>query len=229
MITLVIADNRPIVRAGLHMLLSAAPDIQIVGEAETGNDIQPLIALLRPRVLLLDLKIPGLLATDIAMWMRTNYPDTVVLVLTAQEQTVYLANLMDAGIVGILSQDVSAERLVEVIRHAAQGEILFNEQQVDRAQEWRKAAGEKWESLSPRQKEVLLLLALGTSRREVATRLKIGSYAVRFHISNILKKLKVKSIMEAVCWLHKYFPNDLRATSSLRWDIPPHIRLIETM
>jgi two-component system nitrate/nitrite response regulator NarL len=207
MITLVFANNHPVVRAGLRALLSKAPDLQVIGEAENGNQAQQLVAELRPRILLLDLKISGPSPVEIGKWVRANFPETATLILTAHNPEAYLASLIDAGVVGILSQETSAEKLIEAIQGVAQGEILFDEEQLDRAQQWRKAAGEKWESLSGRQRQILKLMAQGIRRKEVSTRLEIGPSAVGFHINNTLKKLKVKSLLEAVCWLHKYFPD----------------------
>lgn len=212
MITLVIADNHPVVRAGLRTLLSAAPDIQIVGEAENSNEAQRLVAELMPRVLLLDLKIPRPSPVEIGKWVCANYPETASLILTAQNQEAYLASLIDAGFAGMLNQEASAERLIEAVRGVADGEILFDELQLERAQEWRKAAGEKWDGLSRRQRQVLQLVAQGTSREDVAAQLEIGRSAVEYHIGNLLENLKFKSLLEAVCWLHKYFPDDLRTT-----------------
>jgi DNA-binding NarL/FixJ family response regulator len=164
--------------------------------------------------LLLDLNIPGRSPAEIGKWVRANFPKTITLVLTAQNQDIYLASLIDAGIAGMLSQDDSPEMLTEAIRVAAQGEIIFDDQQLDRAQQWRKVAGEKWAGLSNRQKQVLQLLAQGTSRKDVAAQLKIGPSAVEYHIGNLPESLMFKSLLEAVCWLHKYFPDDLRATIS---------------
>jgi two-component system, NarL family, nitrate/nitrite response regulator NarL len=213
MITIVLADNHPVVRAGLRALLSEAPDLQIVGEAENGNEAQQLVRQLRPRILLLDLKIPGLSPTKLGKWVRAHSPETVTLALTAQNQEAYLANLIDAGFVGLLSQETSAEKLIEAVRGAAQGEILFDEQQLDQAQQWRAVAGEKWKGLSRRQKQVLQLMAQGVRKKEVVTRLEIGMSAVGFHIVGLLKKLKFKSMLDAVCWLHKYFPDGWGTTA----------------
>ena len=208
MITLIFADNHTVVRAGIRTILSGAPDIQIVGEAENGSDVQQLVAQLRPQVLLLELKMPGLPSAEIERWVRANYPETTTLVLTAHDQDAYLVSMMDAGVVGWLNKEISAEKLTDAIRRAAQGEILFDQQQLDRAEQWRKVAGEKWAGLSKRQKQVLQLLAQGTNRVEVSNRLGSRLRMVDYHIGKFLKKLKVKSLTDAVNWVHKYFPEN---------------------
>lgn len=213
MTTLVIADNHPVVRAGIRAMFSGAPDIQIVGEVENGYEAQDLVAQLRPRILTLDLKMPGPTPAAIGKWVSANFPETAVLVFTAHDHDSYLASLNDAGVMGILSQEAPTEKLIDAIRRAARGETLFDEPQLERVQQWRKVAGEKWEALSNRQRQISQLLAQGTSRGEVATRLKISKRALEFHIGNILERLKFKSLLEAVCWLHKNFPDDWDRTT----------------
>jgi two-component system, NarL family, response regulator LiaR len=207
MITLVFADNHSVVRAGVRTILSVATDIQIVGEAENGVEVQKLVERLRPRILLLGLKMPGLTPAEIGRWARVHFPETAILVLTAYDQDAYLVNMMDAGAVGWLNMEASAEKLIEAVRRAANGEILFDQEQLARAELWRKVAGEKWKSLSKRQKQVLQLLAQGTTKVDVTERLGIHLRMVDYHISKFLKKLKFKSLTEAVNWLHKYFPH----------------------
>lgn len=208
MITLVFADDYPVTRAGIRAILSEAPDIQIIGEAENGTDVQQLVTQLRPQILLLDLKMPGPPPAEIERWVRTNFPETTTLVLTAHDRDAYLVGMMDAGAVGLLNKEASTESLIGAIRRAAQGEILFDQQQLVRARRWRQTAGDKWESLTEREQQVLGLLVQGLGKAEVANRLEIGSRTVEFHINHLLKKLKVKSLKDAVNWVHTYLSDD---------------------
>jgi DNA-binding NarL/FixJ family response regulator len=116
--------------------------------------------------------------------------------------------MMEAGVVGWLGQELPPDRLIGAILRAANGEILFDEQQLERAELWRRVAGEKWESLSERQKLILQLLAQGSNRVEIANQLEIGPRTVEYHINKILKILKVKSLTNAVCWVYKYLPDN---------------------
>jgi len=141
MITLVFADDHPVARAGIRAMLSEAPDIQIVGEAENGTEVQQLVSQLQPQILLLDLKMPGRPSAEVERWVRANHPETATLILTAHDRDAYLVDMIDAGASGLLSKEASAERLVGAIRRAANGEILFDSQQFHRAQRWRKVAG----------------------------------------------------------------------------------------
>lgn len=209
MITLVFADDHAIARAGIRTILSQEPDIEIVGEAENGVDVQDLVEKLRPQVLLLDLKMPGPPPAEIERWVRTHSPETATLVLTAHDRDAYLAAMIDSGAVGLLDKGQSEERLIGAIRRAACGEILFDNQQINRVRRWRAIAGEKWSSLTERERQVLKLLVQGMDREDSAAKLKISQRTVDFHIANILKKLDVKSTKDAVCWVHKYISDDL--------------------
>lgn len=208
MISLVLADDQPTTRTGLRAIFSKTPDIQIVGEAQDGIEAEKLVDQLRPRILLLGLKMPGLHPAEVAMWVRTHCPETVTLVLTAYDRDEYLAEMMDAGAVGYLTKNESAETLISSIRRAAQGEMLFTEEQFTRASGWRAAAGEKWKSLTPREREILKLLMQGSTNATIARSLNITAKTVEHHITNILEKLGLDSAKEAMSWVHKYLSND---------------------
>jgi DNA-binding NarL/FixJ family response regulator len=209
MITLLLADDHPIAREGVRGVLSNAPDIQIVGEAENGDDIKRLIPKLRPNILLLDLKMPDTSPFEIEKWVRENHPETITLVLTDHDRDAYLAGMMDAGIAGYLSKTERGEKLIAVIRRAAGGEYLITNEQFVRARNWKKEAGEKWEKLTEREREVLLLMEQGWSNKAIAKQLKVTLKTVAYHVSAIFDRLDVESRHEAVAWYQKYFPKDL--------------------
>ena len=208
-ITVLLADDHPTTRAGIRAILQEFPDIEVVGEAGNGDDVIRLVAELCPQVLLLDLQMPGPSPTELERWVRKNYPDTVTLVLTAHDRDVYLTSMMDAGAAGFIAKTEQAEHLILAIRRAASGEILFESEQLARAQRWREEAGNKYKSLTKRESEVLWLLAEGLDNKAIAEQLKVSSKTIAFHITNILRKLDVKSRHEAVAWLHNYMPESL--------------------
>jgi DNA-binding NarL/FixJ family response regulator len=208
MITLAILNNQPVVRAGIRSMLKDVEDIQILGEAGNSDELQALVTQSPPRVLLMDLKILGTSPVEIAKWMQTNSPDTALLVFTAEEQDIYLAVMLDAGAVGFLNTETSAENLIAAIRRTDEWEILFDDNQLKRIEEWQKVAGNKWRNLSKRQKQVLQRLAQGFSKADVAAHLDIKPRMVDYHIGEFLKVLKVKSLTDAVNWLHKHFPEN---------------------
>lgn len=208
-ITILIADDQPIARAGIRQLLSKAKDFEIVGEARDGFETLKRVSQLRPRVLLLDIKMPGPRSFEIEKWIRENIPETVTLVLTSHDHDAYLASMIDAGAVGYLTKEESANRLINAIRQAAIGIIYFNEGQIDRMQRWKHEVKEKWEKLSIREREVLRILKLGKDNKTIAESLSVSIKTVEFHMTNILKKLTLNSRDEAIVWMHENSVGDL--------------------
>ena len=208
-ITLLLADDDPIARAGIRSLLSQAEDIQVIGEAQDGFEAQRLVAELRPRILLLDLKMPGPRPAELEKWVRENYPYTDTLVLTSHDRNAYLTSMMDSGAAGYLSKGESADQLISAIRRAAQGEIIFDDSQISRADDWRKEVGEKLNRLTPKEKRVLELLAQGLDSKSIANSLDISVKTVSYHITNLLSKLNVSSRQEATIWALKHLSDDL--------------------
>lgn len=199
-ITVLLADDHSITREGIRSILSKAPDIQIIGEAQDGNQIKKLVAKLRPQILLLDLIMPNLSPVDLEEWVRTNYPETITLILTAHDRDVYLAGMMEAGAVGYLDKKLRAAQLISSIRRAARGEMLFDQEQIDRVFRWKKNVTVKWESLSDREREVLQLLTEGADNKSIANYLAITINTVEKHLAHIYKKLGVNSRSEAIHW-----------------------------
>lgn len=208
-ISLLLADDHPVTRAGIRAILNEAPDIQVVGEAQNGQEAQELTAKFHPRILLLDLQMPGPRPAEIEKWVRAHSPETITLVLTAHDRDAYLASMMEAGAAGFLTKGEPAERLIAAIRRAAQGEILFNAEQLARTRQWRESAGKKWESLTERERQVLQLLAQGSDNATIAEILCVTPKTIAYHVANILKKLGVVSRQEATAWLHTHLPEDL--------------------
>ena len=208
-ITVLIADDHPLARAGVRSILESASDILVVGEAQDGNEAQKLVEESRPDILLLDLKMPGLSTMEVEKWVRANYPETITLVLTAHDRDFYLAGMMDAGASGYISKNERSENLIAAIRRTARGESLFTQEQLERVRRWHESAGQKWESLTSREQEVLKLLSDGLSNSDIAKAIGITSKTVAYHITNILEKLGVHSRQEAVAWAHKNLPDNL--------------------
>ncbi len=208
-ITLLLADDDPLARAGIRSILSQAEDIEVAGEAQDGYEVQKLVAELRPRILLLDLKMPGPRPAELEKWVRENYPCTDTLVLTSHDRNAYLASMMDSGAAGYLSKGTSADQLINAIRRAAYGETLFDSAQISRADQWRKDVGDKLDQLTPQEKKVLDLLATGLDNKSIAASLDISAKTVAYHITHLLSKLNVNSRQEATIWALKHLSDDL--------------------
>lgn len=205
-ITVLLADDYPVTRAGIRAILESAPDIKVVGEASSGYEVQEKVAELRPRILLLDLQMPGPRPADLERWVRQNYPETDTLVLTGHGRDAYLAIMMEAGVSGFLEKSEPAQKLIAAIRRTANGELLFDVVQRKRAQAWNQEAGGKWASLSEREKEVLQLVAKGMNNAAIAKSIDLSPKTVAFHVTGILKKLGVNSRNEAMAWVSRYAP-----------------------
>src|SRR5512143_632923 len=118
LITVLIADDHPIARAGIRTILEEAPDLRVIGEAEDGDAAQNLVAELQPRVLLLDLKMPGLSSAEVEKWVRNNFPNVITLVLTAHDRDAYLSQMLEAGVSGYMDKNTRGEQLIAAIRRA---------------------------------------------------------------------------------------------------------------
>jgi len=199
-ITVLIADDHEMTRKGIRGFLEQAQDMQIVGEAQDGDEIKRLVAKLRPQMLLLDLIMPKLSPAELEKWARENYPETITLILTAHDRDAYLASMMEAGAAGYLDKKMRAGDLISSIRRAARGEFLFDKKQLERARRWREAVSGKWESLSKREREVLQMLTEGADNNAIAASLEITINTVEKHLKNIYRKLGVSSRSEAICW-----------------------------
>jgi NarL family two-component system response regulator LiaR len=116
--------------------------------------------------------------------------------------------MIDAGAVGYLSKEISDERLILAIRHAASGEMLFDENQIARANRWHEDIQKKWDYLTEREKQVLQMIADEKSEKEVATTLGICIKTVEYHMTKILEKLEVSSRRDARKWMSEYSNGD---------------------
>jgi len=208
-IRVLLADDHPATCAGLRAMLDAVPDIEVVGEAHDGLEVQRLIAELHPAVLLLDLVMPDLRPAEFVLWTRANYPGTEVLPLTAHDRDYYLAWMVESGAAGFVTKDEAAENLVEAIRRAVRGEVLFSREQLARVEHWREAVGQKWERLTKREQEVLRLTAQGLDNATIAGALGVRIRTVEQHITNILDKLGASSRLEAAMWVRDHLPEGL--------------------
>jgi two-component system NarL family response regulator len=203
-IRVVLADDHAVTREGIRKMLDRAADLQIVGEAQDGMEAMQLAAQLQPDILLLDLQMPGPRPAEVERWVRANCPHTETLVLTAHDRRSYLAEMIDAGAVGYLHKSTtSAERLIDAIRCAARGAILFDAEQVEQARCWRETVEAKWKRLTEREREILALIVHGKTDKEIAAQLSIKLKTVGNHVSSILEKLEMTSRTEAAVWAVK--------------------------
>jgi len=199
-ITVLAVDDHPLALAGVQKILEQAEDLEMIGQAANGEEALQKIAKLRPQVLLLDLKMPGLPAREVEKWVREHYPEIVTIILTAHDRDYYLAEMMKAGVAAYVDKNSRGEQLIASIRRAASGEKLFTEKQIERIKTWRAEIGPKWDSLSDTERDVLRLMVKGSNNSQIAELRGIAERTVVFHISNILRKLGVETRQAAAAW-----------------------------
>ena len=195
-IRLIIADDHPVVRAGLQGMLSGQPDLELVGEASTGEEAVRLTAQLRPDVVLMDLRMPGMDGVTATGQIQTQFPQTHVLVLTTYDTDADILRAVEAGATGYLLKDAPRETLYRAIRATARGESILSPVVATRLLGQMRAPAE--EALSVREIEVLSCVARGASNKEIARQLHISEATVKTHLIHIFGKLGVSDRTEAV-------------------------------
>jgi DNA-binding NarL/FixJ family response regulator len=194
-----VADDHPVVRQGLRTFLDSRDGIEVVGEAGDGEAAVAGVERLRPDIVLMDLVMPGLGGVAAIRHIRERVSDTRVVVLTSFASDDQVIPAVQAGAAGYLLKDVEPTGLEAAIRLVHEGEALLDPQIAGRvmAEVARPTPSTDVASLTPREREVLRLLARGLSNRELADTLVVSEKTVKTHVSNILMKLGVHDRTQA--------------------------------
>ena len=197
------ADDHAVLRDGLKALVSAQPDMEIVGEAENGQTTYEKAKELMPDVVLMDISMPELNGVQATELLRRDCPRIKILVLTAYKDKGYLDRLLKVGASGFILKLSAAEELIGAIRLVAEGRTYLDPQMVDRIAEGyvrsKTLKGEvRQRELTSREEEVLRLIARGYSNKEISTQLKIAVKTVESHKANLMQKLELRSRTEIV-------------------------------
>jgi DNA-binding NarL/FixJ family response regulator len=202
MIRLLIADDHPAYRRGLELMLAGGGDIELVGEAATGEDAVALAGSLTPDVILMDLRMPRLDGIEATRRLRRAGSAAAVVVLTMFEDDDSVFAAMRAGARGYLLKGAEQDEIVRAIRAAAAGEAIFGPQIAQRIiAHFAAGAGSvaaAFPSLTDREREVLDLVAAGKGNATIAHDLMISLKTVRNHVSNIFTKLQVSDRSQAI-------------------------------
>lgn len=198
-IRILLVDDHAVVRQGLKMFLGLDPDLEVVGEAENGEEAIRRTQDLNPDVILMDLLMPIMDGITAISSLRRDFPDTEIIALTSVLEDEAVMKAMRAGAIGYLLKDTQAEDLRRAIKAAAAGQVQLSPQAAARLlREVR--APESPEKLTERETDVLRLLALGRANKEIALELNIGEKTVKTHVSSILRKLGVPSRTQAALY-----------------------------
>ena len=204
-VRVLIVDDQALFRAGLRTLLSTRPELEVVGDAENGEQALALAASLRPDVVLMDLKMNVLDGVAATRRLRVQSPDCRVVALTTFEDDELVFEALRAGALGYLLKDAPVERLVEAVLAAARGESVLQPSVASKvlAELSRltttspRPVAPELAKLSEREREVLQLLSRGASNKEIASALFLAEGTVKNHVTNILDKLGVTDRTQA--------------------------------
>ncbi|HEY9288038.1 MAG TPA: response regulator transcription factor [Candidatus Dormibacteraeota bacterium] len=209
MISVLIVDDQMLVRAGFKMILQAQPDIRVVGEAGEGEQALGLVRTLKPDVVLMDIRMPGMDGIEATRRITAEHLASRVVILTTYELDEYVFDALAAGATGFLLKHVPPEELVHGVRVAAAGEALLAPSVTRRLIEEftrRRAPAphtKELNSLTERERDVLRLLARGLSNAEIATELQVGEATVKTHVAHVLDKLELRDRVQAVVYAYE--------------------------
>ncbi len=225
LIRVILADDHPVVRRGLAAIVDVEDDIEVVGEAENGEEALMLVRSLKPDVALMDLQMPVLDGVEAIKRIRAESPKVQVIILTTFADDDYIYEGVVAGARGFLLKDAPPDQLIDAIRAAYRGESLLNPEVAARILDrFSRLAGQSpnpqpaqavednldssaptgdMPKLTPRELEVLQLMGRGARNKEIAAILVIAERTVKIHVGNILSKLNAGNRTEAVAMAMK--------------------------
>jgi len=201
-IRVLIADDRPIFRAGVQGMLRDFPEIDIVGEAMTGRQAVEQSRRLKPDVILMDLNMPEMGGIAATRAIKEENPDRVVLALTVSEAEEDIVEMVAAGASGYVLKDVDPVSLARSIQEAHAGQFQLDDALTRRvimrlASTLKRSHRPLGEPLTERETQILRMVVQGTSNKAIATRLGLGEGTIKSHLRNIYRKLQVRTRAEA--------------------------------
>jgi DNA-binding NarL/FixJ family response regulator len=202
---IVVVDDQDVVRAAFEVLLATQPDFVVVGSAADGEQAVRICRDLRPDVVLMDIRMPGIDGIEATRRLLTDPEPPRVLILTTFDLDEHVYDALDAGASGFLLKDATAERLFDAVRIVAAGEALLAPTvtrrlvaEFARMRVRRREPDAALQTLTTRETEVLRLIAEGLSNPEIAARLVVGEETVKTHVSRVLAKLGLRDRTQAV-------------------------------
>jgi two-component system response regulator NreC len=206
-IRVLIVDDHTIFRSGLNLLLSSEPDITVVGEAHDGNEAVEAAAALLPNVVLMDIGMPEVSGFEATRRIKEANPEVNVLVLTMHRSDEYFFNMLEAGASGYILKGAETNELINAVRVVSRGDAFLYPSMAQRlVQEYlnKSLAGSPGKPiLSPREEEILMLIAEGYTNKEIADKLVISPSTVHSHRTNLMRKLEISSRYELVQYARK--------------------------
>jgi NarL family two-component system response regulator LiaR len=196
-IRVMIVDDHAVVRSGLGAFLTAMPDLEMVGEAENGEQAVVRAELLKPDVILMDLMMPVMDGIQATRHIKTKSPSIQIIALTSFQEDELVQNALKAGAIGYLMKNISARELSAAIRAAREGKMTLSSEAAQALVHITQTTPENGD-LTIREREVLKWMVEGLNNAEIAERLVVSLSTVKYHISNIFMKLGVDNRVAAV-------------------------------
>ncbi len=205
-IRVLLADDHVLIRAGLRMVVDAQPDLTVVGEANDGREAVAMCESLKPDVAVMDIGMPNLNGIEAARQAHEKLPDLQIVMLSMHADEGYILRALKAGAKAYLLKDSAEADLARAIRAAAEGKSFFSpavgrvllEDYVRKLQ--RTGGEDSYDLLSPREREILQLVAEGKSSKEIANLLNLSVYTVETHRARVMQKLNLKGIPELILY-----------------------------
>ncbi len=188
-----VADDHPLILQGVRRTLEACEDIDVVGEARTGDEVVPLVERRRPDVVLLDMRMPGLGSAECIRLIRASQPQVKTIVLSASEDRATIESAVEAGASAYVLKSVSAVDLPSLVRQVAAGYTIFHTPESDAAR-----VDEDTPELTEREATILAAVAGGKTTKAISAELWVTEHTVKFHLTNIYRKLGVSNRSGAV-------------------------------
>lgn len=198
-IRILLVDDHSVVRQGLRMFLELDPEVEVIGEAANGAEALEFLARAKPDVVVMDLLMPVMDGITAIKTIRRDFPGVEVIALTSVLEDASVVNAIRAGAIGYLLKDTGADELRRAIKAAAGGKVQLSPEAAERLMREIRAP-ESPEKLTERETDVLRLLALGKTNKEIASTLHISETTAKSHVSNILAKLGVPSRTQAALY-----------------------------
>lgn len=200
-IRILIVDDHPVFRFGLRALLEAQADMEVIGEAESGEEAVEQVQKLHPAIVLMDINMPDINGIEATRQITTVNPHPAILIITMfDDDTVFTA--MRAGARGYILKGAQGDETLRAIRAVANGEVIFSPGVAEQMMAYFARGGREtavpFPELTPREREILELLARGLTNQTIAEKLFLSPKTIRNHVSNIFSKLQVASRSEAI-------------------------------
>ncbi len=205
-IRILLADDHKLMRSGLRVLLEQQADLTVVGEASDGREAVALAGSQRPDVLVMDIGMPSLNGIEAAAQITQSRPETAIVMLSMHSDESYVLRALKAGAKGYLLKDSAESDLIRAVHSVAEGKSFFSpavskvllDDYVRKLK--RSGTEDPYDMLTPREREVLQLVAEGRSNKEVAQLLNLSIYTVETHRSNIMEKLNLRGVPELILY-----------------------------